>query len=224
MLWVLHKFKCTMKNSWICLALLVAQFAFGQSTKETNAWLKLGHKSSLSEAWSLSTSGQYRSGFGMSNDQWLTELDFKKSVNKKWDIGTELRHYVVFDRKGGIQGNFQRARVQFSAEQHINLPVGKAHIRYAVQQRQVLTGSGNNKFTARIRGEFDLPIKNFSWDPTFGVEYLASGDPDFDRSLRLGVSTGDKIAGKKLSFGYFFQRDLTNAGFHAHVLQSGIRF
>jgi len=126
--------------------------------------------------------------------------------------------------KAVIQGNFQRARVQFSAEQHINLPVGKAHIRYAVQQRQVLTGSGNNKFTARIRGEFDLPIKNFSWDPTFGVEYLASGDPDFDRSLRLGVSTGDKIAGKKLSFGYFFQRDLTNAGLHAHVLQSGIRF
>ena len=35
------------------------------------------------------------------------ELDFKKSLNKKWDIGTELRHYVVFDRKGGIQGNFQ---------------------------------------------------------------------------------------------------------------------
>ena len=104
-----------MKNSCICLALLVAQFAFGQSTIETNAWLKLGHKSSLSEAWSLTTSGQYRSGFGMSNDQWLTELDFKKSLNKKWDIWTELRHYVVFDKKGGIQGNFQRARVQFSA-------------------------------------------------------------------------------------------------------------
>jgi len=125
MLWVLHKFKCTMKNSWICLALLVAQFAFGQSTIETNAWLKLGHKSSLSEAWSLTTSGQYRSGFGMSNDQWLTELDFKKSLNKKWDIGTELRHYVVFDRKGVYKATFSVRASSSALNDTLTFPWGK---------------------------------------------------------------------------------------------------
>ena len=140
MLWVLLKFKCTMKNSWICLALLVAQFAFGQSTIETNAWLKLGHKSSLSEAWSLTTSGQYRSGFGMSNDQWLTELDFKKSLNKKWDIGTELRHYVVFDRKGGYKATFSVPASSLAPNDTLTFPWGK-HI-FAMQSNNARCSQG----------------------------------------------------------------------------------
>jgi hypothetical protein len=85
------------------------------------AWMKIGHRTDLSEAWSLTSSGQYRTG--TSNDLWLTELEFTKSVNKKWDIGT-----------------------------------------------------------------------------------------------------GDKIAGRKLSFGYFYQRDLTNTGMHSHFVQTSVRF
>lgn len=211
-----------MKNSFLFCALLVAQIAIAQSATEAMAWMKIGHRTDLSEAWSLTSSGQYRTG--TSNDLWLTELEFRKSVNKKWDIGTELRHYLIFDTDGATKGAFQRARVQFRAERHLDLPRGKAHIRYALQQRAVLTGAGNHRLTGRIRGEYDLKIKNFAWDPTFGVEYFASGAQDFDRSIRFAIGTGDKIAGRKLSFGYFYQRDLTNTGMHSHVVQTSVRF
>ena len=211
-----------MKNSFLFCALLVAQIATAQSATEAMAWIKIGHRTDLSEVLSLTSSGQYRTG--TSNDHWLTEIQFTKSVNKKWDIGTELRHYLIFDTQGANKGTFQRARVQFRAERHFDLPRGKAHIRYALQQRVVLTGSSINKFTGRIRGEYDLKIKNFAWDPTFGVEYFAAGTPDFDRSIRFAISTGDKIAGRKLSFGYFYQRDLTNTGMHSHVVQTALRF
>ena len=211
-----------MRNKVLLLALFIAQISFAQSATESMAWIKIGHRIDLTEAWRLTSSGQYRTG--TSNDHWLTEIQFTKSVNKKWDIGTELRHYLIFDTQGANKGTFQRARVQFRAERHLNLPRGKAHIRYALQQRAVLTGSGNHKFTGRIRGEYDLKIKNFSWDPTFGVEYFAAGTSDFDRSIRFAIGTGDKIAGRKISFGYFYQRDLTNTGMHSHVVQTALRF
>lgn len=211
-----------MKNSFLFCALLVAQIATAQSATEAMAWIKIGHRTDLSEVLSLTSSGQYRTG--TSNDHWLTEIQFTKSVNKKWDIGSELRHYLIFDTQGDKKGTFQRARVQFRAERHFDLPRGKAHIRYALQQRVVLTGNANHKFTGRIRGEYDLKIKNFAWDPTFGVEYFAIGTQDFDQSIRFAISTGDKIAGRKLSFGYFYQRDLTNTGMHSHVVQTALRF
>lgn len=211
-----------MKNSYLFCAFLVTQIAIAQSATEAMAWMKIGYRTDLSEAWSLNSSGQYRTG--TANDQFLTELQVMKAVNKKWDIGTELRHYLIFDTDGATKGTFHRARVQFRAERRLNLPRGKAHIRYALQQRTVLTGGGNHKITGRIRGEYDLPIKNFAWDPNFGVEYFASGAPDFDRSIRFAIGTGDKIAGRKLSFGYFYQRDLTNTGMHSHVIQTALRF
>ena len=205
------------------MALLMGGMAFGQSATESGAWFKAGTKIDLNKELSLSLSGQYRSST-LSDDRWITEAQFGREMNKNWDLGVELRHYMIFDTKGATQGTFHRIRAQFYASQHIDLPKGDVHFRYALQQRAVLTGSGNNKFTGRFRVQYDFPIKDFKWDPTFEAEFFASGAPNFDRALRLGVGSDSKVAGKKLGFGYFYQRDLSNTGTHAHVVQTSIRF
>ena len=221
--WAPLKFNCFMKSKFLCLALLVCSTAFGQSATDPAAWFKAGIKFDLNKELSLSLSGQYRTST-LSDDRWITEAQFGRELNKKWDLGVELRHYMIFDTKGATQGTFQRVRAQFYASQHIDLAKGDLHLRYALQQRAVLTGFGSNKFTGRFRVQYDYPIKDFKWDPTFEAEVFASGDPNFDRSLRLGVGSEGKVAGKKLGFGYFYQRDLSNTGTHAHVVQTSIRF
>jgi len=212
------------------MALLMGSMAFGQSVTESAAWFKAGTKFDLSKELSMTVSGQYRAVIystdpsARSDDRWITEVQFGRELNKKWDLGVELRHYMIFDTKGSRQGTFHRVRAQFYASQHIDLPKGDLHFRYALQQRAVLTGNGNNKFTGRFRVQYDYPIKDFKWDPTFEAEVFASGDPNFDRALRLGVGSDSKVAGKKLGFGYFYQRDLSNTGTHAQVVQTSIRF
>ena len=219
-----------MKSKLLYMALLMGSMAFGQSETESAAWFKAGTKFDLSKELSMTVSGQYRAVIfstdpsTRSDDRWITEAQFGRELNKKWDLGVELRHYMIFDTKGATQGTFHRVRAQFYASQHINLPKGDLHFRYALQQRAVLTGSGNNKFTGRFRVQYDYPIKDFKWDPTFEAEVFASGDPNFDRSLRLGVGSEGKVAGQRLGFGYFYQRDLSNTGTHAHVVQTSIRF
>jgi len=205
------------------MALLMGGMAFGQSATESGAWFKAGTKIDLNKELSLSLSGQYRAST-LRDDRWITEAQFGREMNKNWDLGVELRHYMIFDTKGATQGTFHRIRAQFFASQHIDLAKGDLHFRYALQQRAVLTGSGNNKFTGRFRVQYDYPIKDFKWDPTFEAEVFASGDPNFDRALRLGIGSDSKVAGKKLGFGYFYQRDLSNTGTHAHVVQTSIRF
>ena len=221
--WAPLKFNCFMKSRFLCIALLMCTMTFGQSVTESAAWFKAGTKFDLSKELSMTVSGQYRAS-SLSNDRWITEAQFGREMNKNWDLGVELRHYMIFDTKGATQGTFHRVRAQFFTSQHIDLAKGDLHFRYALQQRAVLTGSGNNKFTGRLRVQYDYPIKDFKWDPTFEAELFASGDPNFDRSLRLGVGSDSKVAGKKLGFGYFYQRDLSNTGTHAHVVQTSIRF
>ena len=153
----------------------MGQLAFGQSTTVTNAWTKLSYKTDLSDAVSMTVGGQYRAKFGMDDDQWLTEVEFSKKVKKDWVIGMELRHYAIIDNQGPTQGIFQRGRVQFNTKYYLNMPKGEVQLRYALQQRFVLTGGGNSKFTSRIRAQYDYPIKNFKWDPTFEIEYLDGG-------------------------------------------------
>ena len=221
--WAPLKFNCFMKSRFLCIALLMSTMAFSQSVTESAAWFKAGTKFDLSKELSMTVSGQYRAST-LSDDRWITEAQFGREMNKNWDLGAELRHYMIFDTKGATQGTFHRVRAQFYASQHIDLAKGDLHFRYALQQRAVLTGSGSNKFTGRFRVQYDYPIKDFKWDPTFEAEVFASGDPNFDRSLRLGVGSEGKVAGKKLGFGYFYQRDLSNTRTHAHVVQTSIRF
>jgi hypothetical protein len=212
-----------MKSRILIVLLLFSGLLVAQSTTESAAWFKLGTKVDLSKELSLTVSGQYRAS-SMSDDRWISEAQFGRELSKSWDLGLELRHYMIFDTKGATQGTFHRVRAQFYASQHIDLAKGDLHFRYALQQRAVLTGSGSNKVTGRFRVQYDYPIKDFKWDPTFEAEVFASGDPNFDRSLRLGVGSEGKVAGKKLGIGYFYQRDLSNTGMHAHVVQTSIRF
>jgi len=51
---------------------------------------------------------------------------------------------------------------------------------------------------------------------------VSSDEPD--QSLRLGISTSNKIAGIKLKFGYFHQRDFSTVDLNRNVLQMGLRF
>ena len=83
-----------MKNSFLFCALLVAQIAIAQSATEAMAWMKIGNRTDLSEAWSLTSSGQYRTG--TSNDLWLPEYEFIKSGTKNRDAGTGMRHYLTY--------------------------------------------------------------------------------------------------------------------------------
>ena len=48
--------------------------------------------------------------FSLSHDRWITEAQFGREINKNWDLGIELRHYMVFDMKGATQGSFHRVR------------------------------------------------------------------------------------------------------------------
>jgi len=164
-----------MRNKILSFCLLASVLAFGQtdSTVANHLWAKVGYKTKLSKQVSLTASGQYRAKYSdQDHDQWLTNFDFKKELSKKWDLGLELRHYFIFDNQGGNQGTFQRFRTQINAQRHIQLPLGELHFRYAIQQRWIISGSGSNRFVARLRGEYDLPIKNFKWDPTFQAELL----------------------------------------------------
>lgn len=215
-----------MRNKVLTLCLFASLIVFGQTdTTVTHAWLKIGYKTKLSKRVSLTTSGQYRAKYSdVDHDQWLTNLDFEKELSKKWDLGLELRHYFIFDNQGGNQGTFQRFRAQVNAQQHIQLPLGELHFRYAIQQRWIASGKGSNEFVSRLRGEYDLPIKNFKWDPTFQVELLNRSVADSDQSLRLGIETSNKIGGVKFQFGYFHQRDFYTADPHRNVLQLGVRF
>ncbi len=213
-----------MKNKLLIAVLFMGQFAFAQSTTVTNAWAKLSYKTDLSDAVSMTVGGQYRAKFGTDDDQWLTEVEFSKKIKKDWEIGMELRHYAIIDNQGGTQGIFQRGRVQLNTQYHMDMPKGEVHLRYALQQRFVLTGGGNSKFTSRFRAQYDYPIKNFKWDPTFEVEYLDAGAPNFDSDLRLGVGSSNKIGGLKFGVGYFYQRNFSNTDTHAHVIQTSIRF
>jgi hypothetical protein len=216
-----------MRNKILSFCLLASVLAFGQtdSSVANHVWAKVGYKTKLPKQVSLTTSGQYRAKYSdQDHDQWLTNFDFKKELSKKWDLGLELRHYFIFDNQGGNQGTFQRFRAQVNAQQNIQLPLGELHFRYAVQQRWIVSGSGSNKFVARLRGEYDLPIKNFKWDPTFQAELLNVSSDEPDQSLRLGISTSNKIAGIKLKFGYFHQRDFSTVDLNRNVLQMGLRF
>ena len=207
--------------------MLASVLAFGQtdSTVANHLWAKVGYKTKLSKQVSLTASGQYRAKYSdQDHDQWLTNFDFKKELSKKWDLGLELRNYFILDNQGGNQGTFQRFRTQINAQRHIQLPLGELHFRYAVQQRWIISGSGSNKFVARLRCEYELPIKNFKWDPTFQAELLNVSGDEPDQSLRLGISTSNKIAGIKLQFGYFHQRDFSSVDPNRNVLQMGLRF
>jgi len=205
------------------MTLFIGVMAFGQNDTESAFWFKAGKKLDLNKKHSLNFSGHYRTASD-SHNRWITEVQFSREHSKNWDLGLELRYYMNFYMKDGSQETSQRVRAQFFASRHVGLSKGELHIRCALQQRRVLTGSGNDKFTGRFRVQYDYPIKNFKWDPTFEAELFASGNPDFDRELRLGAGSDSKVAGKKLGVGYFYQRDLSNTGTHAHVLQTSIRF
>ena len=89
-----------MKSKLLIATLFVGQLAFGQSATMTNAWAKLSYKTDLNDAVSMTVGGQYRAKFGMDDDQWLTEVEFSKKVNKDWEVGMELRHYAIIDNQG----------------------------------------------------------------------------------------------------------------------------
>ena len=216
-----------MRNKLLALGLFVSALAFGQtdSSVANHVWVNVGYKTKLSKQVSLTTSGQYRAKYSdADHDQWLTNFDFEKELSKKWDLGLELRHYFIFDNQGGNQGTFQRFRTQINAQRHIQLPLGELHFRYAIQQRWIISGSGSNELVSRLRGEYDLPIKNFKWDPTFQAELLNGSFTESNQSLRLGIGTSNKIGGIKLQFGYFYQRDLYTTNMYRNVLQMGVRF
>ena len=216
-----------MRNKLLVLGLFVSALAFGQtdSSVANHVWAKVGYKTKLSKQVSLTTSGQYRAKYSIEDhDHWLTNIELEKELSKKWDLGLELRHYFIFDNQGGNQGTFQRVRAQINAQRHIQLPLGELHFRYAVQQRWIVSGSGSNELVSRLRGEYDLPIKNFKWDPTFQAELLNGSFTESDQSLRLGIGTSNKIGGIKLQLGYFYQRDLYTTNLYRNVLQMGVRF
>ena len=215
---------CRMKKIFTLVLLAFSLNLLGQEVTSSNVWMKLAWKTELSKKWDLTLDGQYRSAMGYDNNEWISEVELERRLTKRWDIGTEFRHYLIFDTRGGNQGTFQRVRGQVNLKQEIPLPVGDLNLRYAVQQRVVLTGGGANKLTYRVRAGYDLPIKNWGWDPTFQVEWLESPGVERDRAVRYGLETSDKLGGIRLSFGYFYERDYTVLGANAHVFQTGIRF
>ena len=94
--------------------------------------------------------------------------------------------------------------------------------RSAYQKRNSLQGLDKDKQAIRFKPSFELNIKNWSYDPTFFVEYIKEVEGDLEKSYRYGLSTSIKVAkNQKLGVRYFLEtsKDVTQISQKYHVLR-----
>jgi hypothetical protein len=213
-----------MKNRILAAALLLATMSFGQSATEQQLWLKASHKMDLAKGKDLVLSAQFRTPTLTDVSSLVVEGEYRKKASKNLTYSFEGRHYTFFDNRGATTGIDQRVRFALKGERTYEVPGGDLSMRYAFQQRFILTGGGSNKSVVRVRTQKEVKIKNFGWDPTFAVEGFRTLGGDNDVSFRFGVESGNKLAGQKIGLGYFYERNISNTGPHVHVLQTSIRW
>lgn len=214
-----------MKSNSLLLAafLLASTSVFGQSVTDERVWSKLTWRLKPTKDYNLDISGMYRGVSGDGLDRFISELQLGTSPTKNTKYSVEYRHYLMFDNVGASTGIDHRARLRINGEQRYKLAPGDLYMRYGLQHREILTGSGDRKTDVRVRALYAHNIKNFKWDPEFYTEGLRTLGGNNDLRIRFGLSTGSKTLGGKVNLGYFYQRNVTLTGSHFHTLTLGYR-
>lgn len=212
------------KPSFLLAALLISVLAFSQGATENRLWSSLSYQWKPADDMKLTHSFLCRELTGLELDRFIfeTELDVKGENN--WTRTIEFRHYLMIDSFGSVQGIDHRGRMRLMAEKQYKQMKGTFKMRYALQHREIYTGLGSRKTDFRVRAAFEYPIKDFAWDPEFQVEYLGTLGGNYNKRLRMGISTSENIEKSAFSFGYFYERNLSNTGFHYHSLTVGYAF
>jgi hypothetical protein len=213
-----------MKYRWLIMALVLTLGVAAQSETEIRSWTKISYRFKPVKGLKVDAGAQYRTTTGDGFNLGFAEVEIKKSQSKNLTYAAEFRHYFIEDDFGSAQGINQRSRLRLQAERRYDLAEGDVFIRYGLQHREVVTGGGSRKTDARVRALYSFGIKDFKWDPEVYTEYLQTLNGDFGQRVRFGIATGNKVLGTALSFGYFYQANLTQSGPHFHTAILGLRF
>ena len=195
-----------------------------QNASEYRSWTKVSVGLKPAKDYKLAVSGMYRTNSGEGFNRFISAAQLSKNPSKILKYAAELRHYLVFDDRGSNTGIRHRARLRFTVERRYKVSTGEVFMRYGVQHREVITGSGLRRTDFRVRSSYAHNIKNFKWDPQFNVEYIGNANDVFDRSIRAGVSTDHKLLSGKINLGYFYERNPQLLDSDCHTVSIGFKF
>jgi hypothetical protein len=189
----------------VCAFFLVF-FFFGSSlnAQENRQWFNTTYEALESEISSLKLSQRFR---WRSQDfqLWISEIDYKTDLTKRFSGGLELRYQIERDRDGGIQGNRASGRVRLNLYHEIKLGSFDIENRAGIQYKQRFD-DGAEELIIRFRPQITPQIKNFKYDPTFRIEYLKNIKKSFDYSIRYGFKIPIKWERNRFEIGYFYEQ------------------
>jgi len=211
----------TLHNIAFLFCLVVIDLHAQQS--ENKLWTEIGVDIPIARQWELGLSQNLRLKENYETiDNFFTEADFHYKPSKRINLSAQFRFLRKNDNSGGIQGYQSFFRYRLAAEFKQKMKLGKLAFRSAYQKRNSLQGLDKDKEVIRFKPSFELNIKNWSYDPTFFVEYLEEIKGDLEKSYRYGISTNIKVSdNQKLGVRYFYEtsKDLSLVPKKYHVLR-----
>ena len=195
-----------------------------QSTTEFRSWTKVSAGIKPAKDYKLEVSGMFRTDSGEGFDRLITAAELSTSPSKNIKYASEFRYCLLFDDAGGNTGLRHRARLRLTAERRYKVATGECSMRYGVQHREVITGSGFRRTDFRVRGTYEHKIKNFQWDPQFNAEYIGSIGRGYNKAFRAGVSADHKLLLGKINIGYFYERNLQLLDPDYHTVSIAFKF
>lgn len=213
-----------MKFKILVIFCALSVLSSAQNAVDYRSWTKVSVGLKSAKDYKLAVSGMYRTNTGEGFNRFISAAQLSKKPSKKLKYAAELRHYLVFDDRGSNTGIRHRARLRFTVERRYKVSTGEFFMRYGVQHREVITGSGLRRTDFRVRSSYAHNIQNFKWDPQFNVEYIGNANDVFDRSIRAGVSTDHKLLSGKINLGYFYERNPQLLDSDCHTVSVGFKF
>ena len=213
-----------MKFKILVIFCALSVLSSAQNAVDYRSWTKVSVGLKPAKDYKLGLSGMYRTNTGEGFNRFISAAQLSKTPSKNLKYASELRHYLIFDDKGANTGIRHRARLRLTVERRYKVSTGEFFMRYGVQHREVITGSGLRRTDFRVRAIYAHNIKNFKWDPQFNVEYIGNANDVFDRSIRAGVSTDHKLLSGKINLGYFYERNPQLLDSDCHTVSIGFKF
>jgi hypothetical protein len=210
-------------NKIIFFSFCLAAFNLHAQQSSNKLWTEIGVDIPIARQWELGLSQNLRLKENYETiDNFFTEADVHFNPSKKIDLSAQLRFLRKNDNSGAIQGYQSFFRYRLAAEFKHKIKLGKLAFRSAYQKRNSLQGLDKGKQAIRFKPSFELNIKNWSYDPTFFIEYIKEVEGDLEKSYRYGLSTSIKVAkNQKLGVRYFLEtsKDVTQISQKYHVLR-----
>ena len=210
-------------NKIIFFFFCLAAFNLQAQQSSNKLWTEIGVDIPIARQWELGLSQNLRLKENYETiDNFFTEADVHFKPSKKIDLSAQFRFLRKNDNRGAIQGYQSFFRYRLAAEFKQKIKLGKLAFRSAYQKRNSLQGLDKDKQAIRFKPSLELNIKNWSYDPTFFVEYIKEVEGDLEKSYRYGLSTSIKVAkNQKLGVRYFLEtsKDVTQISQKYHVLR-----